>query len=192
MKKIILASTSKSRREQLQRLYVSFTSISPNVNEKSYKNNVSDYAQLSRELSLVKAQKVKYSNKEAIVIGGDTLSVIDDVILSKPKTKEKAFEQLKMLSGKQHRVITSTAILVDDKQFIHTSISKLRMRRLTNEQITRYISIDKPLQSCGSCRLDSLGISLFEEIECEDYTAIIGLPLMWTAKILTDIGVSVP
>ena len=60
------------------------------------------------------------------------------------------------------------------------------------QQIYRYIEIDKPLDSCGSYKLDALGISLFESIDCEDYTAIIGIPLIWTADILTQIGVSVP
>ena len=63
---------------------------------------------------------------------------------------------------------------------------------MTDEQIERYIKIDQPLQSCGSYRLEGLGISLFETIDCDDYSSIIGIPLMWTAKILSQLGHSVP
>jgi septum formation protein len=68
----------------------------------------------------------------------------------------------------------------------------MKMRQLSDEQIKRYIEADEPLHSCGSYRLEALGISLFESIDCADYTSIIGIPLMWTAKKLTELGVSVP
>ena len=97
-----------------------------------------------------------------------------------------------MLNGNEHQIITSAAISVKDKVYVHTIIAKMKMRQLSLEQMLRYIDYDEPLQSCGSCRLDSLGISLFESIDCEDYTSIIGIPLMWTAKILSEHGVLIP
>ncbi len=192
MKKIILASTSISRKQQLQRLNISFATVSPNVNEDDLKDKGLDHTQLSRELSLLKTRSISTLYDEAIVIGGDTIASFNGVILSKPKTKEKGFEQLKMLAGKEHKLITSVAIKADGQEYVHTCVANMKMRNITDEQILRYIEVDEPLYSCGSYRLDALGISLFQCIDSKDYTAIIGIPLMWTAKTLTEIGVSVP
>ena len=71
-------------------------------------------------------------------------------------------------------------------------MANMKMRPLSDEQIERYIEIDEPLYSCGSYRLEALGISLFETIDCDDFSSIVGVPLMWTAKTLTDLGISVP
>ena len=192
MKKIILASSSIYRKQQLERLSISFTTISPDVNEEDSKAKGLDHVQLSRELSLLKTRDISRLYDDAVVIGGDTIASFNGIILSKPKTKEKSFEQLKILVGKEHKLITSTTISAYGKEHIHTCTANMKMRELTDEQILRYIEIDKPLNSCGSYRLDKLGISLFESIDCEDYTAIIGIPLMWTAKTLTEIGLSIP
>ena len=190
MKDIILASTSIYRQEQLKRLNVRFKSVSPHVDEEPLKKKGLDHVQLSRELALLKAKSI--SDKNAIIIGGDQVASFNSAILSKPKTKEKAFEQLKSLAGNEHNLITSLAIISNDQEYVHTCIAKMKMRQLTDEQIKKYIDIDEPLQCCGSYRIEALGVSLFEAIDCEDYTSIIGIPLMWTAKILSKLGVSVP
>lgn len=192
MYKIILASTSSSRKKQLERLSIPFSTSPPAVNEEAIKVNATDHVELSKKLSLMKARSVHIHNPNAIVIGGDTITSFDDRIISKPKTTENAVNQLMELNGNKHRVITSVTIIDNEIEYLHTEIAHLSMRKLSLDQITRYIQIDEPLESCGSCRLDSLGISLFDEIKCDDYTAIIGIPLMWTARILSKIGVSVP
>ena len=192
MKKIILASTSIYRKEQLERLNIAFTAESPQVDEHSLKSRNLSHTQLSRELSLMKARAVGKVNPEAIVIGGDQVASFEDQILSKPNTKEIAFKQLSMLNGKEHQLITSLAILSAGQEFVHTCVAKMKMRDLTSAQIHRYIDIDLPLKSCGSYRLEALGISLFEKIDCEDYSSIIGIPLMWTATKLSELGISVP
>lgn len=192
MKKIILASTSIYRKQQLERLNISFTIASPDVNEEDLKGKGLDHVQLSRELSLLKTRSISALYDAAIVIGGDTVASFNGTILNKPKTKEKSFEQLKILAGKEHKLITSLVISANGQEHIHTSVANMKMRELADEQILRYIDIDEPLHSCGSYRLDASGISLFENIECEDYTAIIGIPLMWTVKTLTEIGVAIP
>lgn len=192
MKKIILASTSIYRKQQLQRLNIEFSTAAPDVDEDELKIQGLDHVDLSQQLSLLKARDVSNANKDAIVIGGDQVASFEGRILSKPRTKEKAFEQLKSMMGKEHHLITSLAIICDGKEYIHTCISKMNMRALTDDQITRYILLDEPLNSCGAYRLEALGISLFESIESEDYTSIIGIPLMWTAQKLTALGVSIP
>ena len=192
MKKIILASTSIYRKQQLERLNISFSTAAPNIDEKAFKAKGLDHIQLSKELSLLKARNISTFYDDAIVLGGDQVASFNQTILSKPKTKQRAFEQLKSMAGKEHELITSLVIIANGQEYIHTSIAKMKMRQLTDTQISRYIDIDSPLHSCGSYRLEALGISLFESINCEDYTSIIGIPLMWTARKLSELGVSVP
>ena len=192
MQEIILASSSSSRRKELDRLNFEFSVIPPEVDEDSIKNTETDHLQISRKLALLKARNVSLLYPEAIVIGGDTVASFNRKLLSKPITMEKSFEQLRMLAGQEHSLFTSLAIIVRGEEYIHSVTAIMKMRDLSDEQIHRYVEIDKPLNSCGSYKLDALGISLFESIDCEDYTAIIGIPLIWTASILTQIGVSVP
>lgn len=200
MKDIILASTSVYRRNQLQQLKVDFSAMSPEVDEEPIKQEGLDHIQLSKQLALLKARAISTQHPDAIVIGGDQVASFDGgisdshqpTLLSKPKTKEKAFEQLRALSGNQHRLITSVAMISNHEERVYTCIAKMTMRSLTDRQITTYIDADDPLQCCGSYRVEALGISLFETIECDDHTSIIGLPLMWTARTLSAFGVPVP
>ena len=192
MQEIILASSSSSRRKELDRLNFEFSVIPPEVDEDSIKNTETDHLQISRKLALLKARNVSLLHPEAIVIGGDTVASFNRKLLSKPITMEKSFEQLRMLAGQEHSLFTSLVIIAKGEEYIHSVTAIMKMRDLSDEQIHRYVEIDKPLHSCGSYKLDALGISLFESIDCEDYTAIIGIPLIWTAGILNQIGVSVP
>lgn len=192
MQKIILASTSIYRKQQLERLNISFSTAAPNVDEEALKARGLDHIQLSKELSLLKAQNISNQQDNAIVLGGDQVASFNQRILSKPKTRERAFEQLKSMAGEEHQLITSLAIIANRQEYIYTCIAKMQMRPLTDTQIWRYIDSDEPLHSCGSYRLEALGISLFESIDCEDYSSIIGIPLMWTARTLSKLGVSVP
>ena len=192
MQEIILASSSSSRRKELDRLNFEFSVIPPEVDEDSIKDTETDHLQISRKLALLKARNVSLLHPEAIVIGGDTVVSFNRKLLSKPITMEKSFEQLRMLAGQEHSLFTSLVIIAKEEEYIHSVTAIMKMRDLSDEQIYRYIEIDAPLHSCGSYRLDALGISLFESIDCEDYTAIIGIPLIWTAGILNQIGVSVP
>ena len=192
MQEIILASSSTSRRKELARLNFKFSVIPPEVDEDSIKNTETDHLRISRKLALLKARNVSLLHPQAIVIGGDTVASFNRKLLSKPITMEKSFEQLRMLAGKEHSLFTSLVIIAKGEEYIHSVTAIMKMRDLSDEQIHRYIEIDEPLHSCGSYKLDALGISLFQSIDCEDYTAIIGIPLIWTASILTQIGVSVP
>ena len=192
MQEIILASSSSSRKKELDRLNFEFSVIPSEVDEDSIKNTETDHLQISRKLALLKARNVSLLHPEAIVIGGDTVASFNRKLLSKPITMEKSFEQLRMLAGQEHSLCTSLVIIAKGEEYIHSVTAIMKMRDLSDEQIHRYVEIDKPLHSCGSYKLDALGISLFESIDCEDYTAIIGIPLIWTAGILTQIGVSVP
>ncbi|WP_370980886.1 nucleoside triphosphate pyrophosphatase [Agaribacterium sp. ZY112] len=192
MKKIILASSSVYRKQQLQRLNIAFTSMAPEVDEDSFKTQGLEHIQVAEKLALAKAQAIAKEHQQAIVIGGDQVASFKDQVLNKPLTKDKAFTQLRALAGNEHQLITSLAIVLGEQMHTHTCIARMTMRPLSDEQIQRYIEIDEPLYCCGSYRLEAAGISLFESINCEDYTSIIGIPLMWTAKTLSQLGIAVP
>lgn len=189
---LILASTSIYRKAQLQQLGLDFLCQSPEVDESVLKNKIQDPRTLSIELSRLKAQAVLDRHPNAVVIGADQVCCLQTTILSKPGNKTRAHEQLAHLQGKTHSLLTSFCILSGEQQFLECVEAQLTMRNLSSEEINRYLDHDEPYQCCGSYRLESLGISLFESIECTDHTSIIGLPLLKLGQGLRQFGIELP
>ncbi len=185
---LILASTSKYRQELLAQLGLSFTSHAPDFNEDSLKNQGLNPRNLSSDLARQKAMAVFNLHPDCCVIGSDQVCVLGERIFSKPKTKENAIEQLQLLQGKSHQLITSVSIVFPDGEHRFINETSLKMRPLTEEQIVRYIDLEKPLDCAGSYKLESQGIKLFESINMSDHTAIIGLPLIELCNHLIKIG----
>ena len=192
IKKIILASTSKYRKELLERLGIDFECMNPNVDEEIHKKNISDPLELAETLGRLKAEAVYERYPDALVIGSDQLAECNGTRLSKPKTMEKAVEQLIFLNNKEHRLITSYTVIFNGKSTTKTNITTLRMRKLSEPQIKYYLRKDIPFDCAGSYKLELNGISLFANIETSDQTAIIGLPLISLANTLNELGVMVP
>jgi septum formation protein len=196
MTKIILASTSKYRKELLTRLGHEFECISPNVDEDAYKDKIENPVLLAQTLGKEKALAVLNQdieqNTKSIIIGSDQLAECGGVILSKPKTLEKAIDQLIFLNGKTHRLITSYTVAYNDELITETNITSLTMRNLSVEQIKKYLSCDIPFDCAGSYKLELKGISLFTNIDTEDYNAIIGLPLISLGNTLNQLGLVTP
>lgn len=192
MKKIILASTSPYRKALLNRLMIHFECSAPNVDEDLFKAKISDPYELAHILSYEKANAIAKDNSESIVIGSDQLAHLNGEILGKPKTFEKAFEQLKKLSGKTHELITAVSIIHLNQVLHFTNITKLDMRALSDEQIKNYLKKDGPFDCAGSYKLELHGISLFKTIDTTDQTAIVGLPLLDTAESLSKLGIEIP
>lgn len=188
---LILASSSIFRQNQLKQLGISFESISPEVDEDQIKSQGLTPYDVSRELSLLKAKAIAQHHSGALVIGADQVLDFNGEIFSKPKTRENAIGQLLKLSGHPHKLITSYALVLNDKTYVDSVVSVMTMKKLTIEQITKYVDIDSPLYSCGSYKLETLGIALFEKIECPDHSAIIGLPLISLTKGLEEFGLNV-
>lgn len=186
MKKIILASTSSYRKELLSKLHWPFEAIKPDVDEDIYKNEVISPSELSAKLSRLKADDIFKNNSDAIVIGSDQVCSFGNQILSKPQTFERALGQLKMLSGNKHQLLTSVTIKSQEKTLTWTNTTTLWMRKLTEEDIARYLKIDMPYDCAGSYKLEEMGIKLFEKIEMSDHTSIIGLPLIEISNILIN------
>lgn len=190
--RLILASSSKYRRELLSRLVSDFTSVSPEVDESSFHAISASPEHLATRLALEKARVVFEQHSNAVVIGSDQLVDLDRTVLGKPGTSEAAIVQLMAMSGKQHRLLTAVCVLSPAGQIEFLNETRLQMRSLSHSEAERYVALDQPLDCAGSYRIESLGIALFESIRTDDSTAIMGLPLIRLSQVLRDLGFAVP
>ena len=190
---ILLASSSRYRRELLGRLLTSFDSVSPDVDEHAFHHLEPTPVSLAQRLAMEKTLAVFCNFPEAIVIGSDQLVDLNGTVLGKPGTIAAAIDQLLSMSGKTHRLLTAVCIAAPGKPV--KSImdeTRLTMRHLSADEALRYVERDQPLDCAGSYKIESLGISLFEKIETEDFTAIMGLPLIQVSQTLRELGVPIP
>jgi septum formation protein len=185
---LILASTSKYRGELLSQLGWEFTAMAPGVDEDELKKKNLTPQDLAKQLSFLKAEAVFKKRLDAAVIGSDQVCHCDGKILGKPHTFEKAVEQLLFMQGKSHELLTAVTIITPTFAETFLNATKLTMRKLSRESIESYVKADSPLDCAGSYKLESRGIKLFESIQTEDSTAIIGLPLIELANTLVKLG----
>ena len=189
---LILASTSRYRREVLERLGVPFRCEAPEVDEDEWKGRGLGPRELAEGLARAKAHAVAAREPGAIVIGSDQLVAFGGRVLGKPGTADRAVAQLMELSGHEHLLITATSVRAGDRVFGHTDIARLRLRSLSRDEAQRYVEVDRPIDCAGSYKIEGLGIALFERIVAEDHTAIVGLPLIALSAILRGLGLPIP
>jgi septum formation protein len=190
---LILASTSRYRKLLLQRLNLPFEVCAPRCDEQALKDPKLEPGALARMLAEAKARSIAEERPEAFVIGSDQVVDVDGELLSKPGTPVKAEAQLARLSGKRHRLSTAVTLLCPGGKAVHhVDCTLLDMRSLNSREISRYVAQDRPLDCAGSYKIECLGISLFERIQGEDFSAISGLPLMALARLLRDEGFAIP
>lgn len=189
---IILASTSVYRRELLGRLLPNFRCVAPDVDEHKFHLAHMSPEEIAVRLAYEKSNAVATRFPDAIVIGSDQLVDLDQKILGKPGTEPAAIMQLMSMSGRSHRLLTAVCIIGPHKQVEFVNTTSLTMRSLQMSEAERYVSRDQPLDCAGSYRIESLGISLFDKIDTEDFTAIMGLPLMQLAVVLRNFGAEIP
>lgn len=194
---ILLASTSLYRKELLEKLCVSFTTEKPRFNEDTHKAEWLaahgpdfDPSELAMELAQKKAESLM--THENCVIGGDQMVTLDLQILGKPKTRERAIEQLQMMQGRTHQLITATYVYFKSQSTKILDITELTMRPLSRAQIETYVDIDQPFDCAGSYKIEKHGLSLFSEIKSEDFSGIQGLPLLKLSKVLLSFGYEIP
>jgi septum formation protein len=190
--KIILASTSRYRIEQLKQFGLDFTSIAPAMDEDSFKNQKMTPKNLSRFLALKKAESLMSAHPNDIIIGADQLVNLKGQILGKPKTRENALKMLTAMSGKTHELITSLCVLAHGKKHMATVTAKIKMRSLKKDEVLRYISLDNPLDCAGSYKLEMSGLSLVKSLRVSDPSSLTGLPLLSLMKLLLKIGEPLP
>ena len=192
MADLILASTSKYRRELLTRLKLPFETVAPGVDEVAVKAAGGPAREVVEELARRKAEAVRRLRPSDVVIGSDQAAVLDGEVLDKPGTETNAVAQLRSLRGRRHQLITAVAVAHPGGIERFTDVTNLTMRRLTGEEITRYVRAEMPLDCAGSYKIEGLGVTLFEQIETRDHTAIVGLPLAQLSDTLRDLGFALP
>ena len=182
-----MGSSSPYRKELLSRLGIPFECISPEVDETPLDGEKP--AALCQRLARLKAQAVHDIRPEAIVIGSDQVAVLGERILGKPHTHERAVEQLTAMQG--HRIDFLTALCVIDAkgQCYEVMVpTEVHMKALSPEAIESYLLREKPYNCAGSAKIETLGIALMESVRSDDPTALIGLPLIATVKLLAKAG----
>lgn len=189
---LILASASAYRRALLERLGVPFRCVAPDFDEEAFPRDGLAPRDLAEALARGKAEAVAARQPAAIVIGSDQLVSLDGRILGKPGDLERAANQLEAMSGRTHDLITAMMVVARGRWFEHTDVARLTMRRLDRSAIERYVARDRPIDCAGSYKLEQGGIALFQRIECEDHSAITGLPLLALTRILADQGINIP
>lgn len=188
---LILASTSPYRRALLERLGLPFIQESPSVDETALAGECPEALVL--RLAKAKAMVVAKRHPEAIVIGSDQMAVLGQQVLGKPGSPEAAIAQLSMLSGQSVRFLTGLAVSCQAQgQHLAEVVSfTVQMRQLSTAEIADYVARDNPVDAAGSFKSEGLGIALFERMEGEDPSALIGLPLIRLRRMLADCGVRV-
>ena len=189
---LILASSSRYRRELLQRLSVPFEIIVPLVDESA--TLAESPEERAQRLALAKASAVSQQRPEATVIGSDQVALCKSTILHKPGDAPRCRAQLQWLSGSAATFHTAVAVIQASQQrcvrFLDTTT--VYFRALSAAEIDRYIAADQPFDSAGGFRSESLGITLFERVVGTDPTALIGLPLIGLARALRELGYALP
>lgn len=192
--KVILASQSPYRKQQLESLGLSFTAEKPLVNEEKLKVEFADSypAQLASQLARAKAESLKTKYPDALIVGADQLVQHKGEILGKAGNFEKAFQQIKNLQGDTHELLTAICCLYKDEIFEKVISARLKMRRLDDDMIKAYLELDQPYDCAGSYKVEKAGSQLFEFIACPDFTAIQGLPLMSLSESFLFFGLPLP
>jgi septum formation protein len=186
--RLILASTSRYRRQLLQRLRLPFDIVSPGVDEAALAGEAP--AALATRLALAKAHAVAADAADAVVIGSDQVAELDGQAIGKPGSHERAVEQLKMMSGQRVVFHTAVAVVRRERGFARALLAPVtvRFRTLRAQEIERYLRLDTPYDCAGSAKSEALGVALLESIDSDDPTALIGLPLIRTCALLREAG----
>lgn len=186
---LILASSSPYRRELLKRLRLPFDVRSSEVDETP--QPLEAPAALAQRLALKKAQAVSARFPEAIVIGSDQVVDLDGRPLGKPGTHVNAIAQLRELRGRSVVFETAVAVVRKSSGYRGTAMASVtvRFRQLTDAEIEHYLLAEQPYDCAGSAKSETLGIALLEQIESDDPTALIGLPLIRTCALLRAAGI---
>jgi septum formation protein len=189
--RLLLASTSPYRRELLSRLRIPFDIARPEVDETPHPGE-SPLA-LAQRLAAAKAATIVVREGDAWVIGSDQVAELDGEPLGKPGGRDQALAQLAAMSGRSVAFRTALCVMHRDLgRFDAIDTTVVRFRSLAMDEIARYVDAEQPFDCAGSFKSEGLGISLFEAIDTSDPTALVGLPLIATARLLREAGFALP
>ena len=189
---LVLGSTSRYRRELLQRLRLPFEVLAPDVDETPRPGEAP--AALAQRLALAKARAVAAQRPDAIVIGSDQVADLNGEPLGKPGNHERAVAQLRRMSGQTVLFQTALAVVCQETGFEASELAVVEVvfRTLDDATIERYLRAEEPYDCAGSAKSEGLGIALLDRIVNDDPTALIGLPLIHTARLLRQAGLQLP
>jgi septum formation protein len=189
---IVLASASQYRRGLLDRFLDEYSAVSPDVDESNAHGL--DPEALASSLARKKAETVSMNARNALVIGADQLAVLDDHVLGKPGDHQKAVEQLLAASGQAVTFLTAVCILdpIGLTRYEHVDKTTVRFRQFDRRLAESYVRHDQPYDCAGSFKLEGAGFVLFESVNTDDPTALIGLPMIWVSDVLLELGYLLP
>ena len=187
-RKLILGSTSPYRRELLSRLRIPFEVVSPDVDETPYPSETPQ--QLACRLAMAKARAVAAMHPSSVVIGSDQVADLDGEPLGKPQAHDRAVEQLRRMRGKTVIFQTAVAVVCQEAKFAQMDLAQVKVtfRDLSDTEIEAYLLAETPYDCAGSAKSEGLGIAILESIDNDDPTALVGLPLIRTCRMLRAAG----
>lgn len=188
---LVLGSTSVYRRALLERLRIPFTVVAPKVDEATLAGETPE--QTAIRLALTKAQAVARSWGDSVVIGSDQVADLHGEAIGKPGNFERARSQLRRMSGQTVVFHTAVAVVCQAQQFVAQAVVpvRVRFRTLTDAEISHYLLAETPYDCAGSAKSEGLGIALLERIDNSDPSALVGLPLIETARMLRAAGIPI-
>lgn len=189
---LILGSTSRYRHDLLSRLGLPFEAVAPDVDETPQPGEKPD--QLAMRLALAKAWEVAKRHPQAVVIGSDQVADLRGEPLGKPGDHERAVAQLRRMRGQAVVFQTAVAVVCAATGYEAADLAPVRVlfRDLGDEEIERYLRAEQPYDCAGSAKSEGLGIALLERIDNDDPTALVGLPLIRTCRLIRAAGIRVP
>ncbi|MEH3087784.1 MAG: Maf family nucleotide pyrophosphatase [Xylophilus ampelinus] len=189
---LVLGSTSRYRRELLERLRLPFDVAAPDVDETPIPGETPEV--LARRLALAKARAVSAARPEALVIGSDQVADLAGEPLGKPGDHDRAVRQLRRMRGRSVVFQTAVAVACAATGFAEVDLAavRVRFRDLSDAEIERYLRAETPYDCAGSAKSEGLGIALLDAIESDDPTALVGLPLIRTCRLLRAAGAVLP
>ena len=188
---IILASGSESRKLMLEEAGIAFDVIISPTDEDLIKNKISSlpYSEQVVHLAKAKAEPVSEENTESIVIGGDQMCVLNDNLLHKPGSRDKAIESLKLLANQKHFQHSGVCIYKNNEcLWEYSETVELKMHDLTEKEIINYVDIENPINAAGAYKFESLGCNLFSYVNGSSHT-IRGMPLLPLLNALRDLNI---
>ena len=192
---IILASSSQTRKDLMDRLKIQYDCVVPDIDESPRGEFHAD--DLARRLAFEKANAIAQKHPDSIVIGSDQVAWREgapDIFIGKPLSADKAIRQLQANSDKIVYFSTALSVQQHSTGFEQTLVEhyKVKFRKLSLAEIERYVAIEQPLYCAGSFKCESLGISLFEQMIGHDQTTLMGMPMIQLCQILRQLNILVP
>lgn len=188
-RKLILGSSSKYRKALLDRLSIPYTVQAPDVDETPLPGEAPQA--LAQRLALAKARAIAQLHPGSIVIGSDQVADLHGEPLGKPGNHERAVAQLRRMRGQTVIFQTALAVVCEETGFCQTDLAavRVRFRDLSDTEIENYLHAEQPYDCAGSAKSEGLGIALLEAIDNDDPTALVGLPLIRTCRMLRAAGI---